>query len=87
VFVAALNQVPGLRCAMPEGAFYAFPNITGTGWKSKALADALLERAGVACLSGTAFGAYGEGYVRFSYANSTENLMEAVGRIERFLRG
>jgi len=87
VFVAALNQVPGLRCAMPEGAFYAFPNIAGTGWKSKALADALLERAGVACLSGTAFGAYGEGYVRFSYANSTENLMEAVGRIERFLRG
>ncbi len=87
VFVAALNQVPGLRCAMPEGAFYAFPNITGTGWKSKALADALLGRAGVACLSGTAFGAYGEGYVRFSYANSTENLMEAVGRIERFLRG
>jgi aspartate/methionine/tyrosine aminotransferase len=87
VFVAALNQVPGLHCAMPEGAFYAFPNITGTGWKSKALADALLERAGVACLSGTAFGAYGEGYVRFSYANSTENLMEAVARIERFLRG
>ena len=87
VFVAALNQVPGLHCAMPEGAFYAFPNIEGTGWKSKALADALLERAGVACLSGTAFGAYGEGYVRFSYANSTENLMEAVARIERFLRG
>jgi aspartate/methionine/tyrosine aminotransferase len=87
VFVAALNQVPGLHCAMPEGAFYAFPNITGTGWKSKPLADALLERAGVACLSGTAFGAYGEGYVRFSYANSTENLMEAVARIERFLRG
>jgi aspartate/methionine/tyrosine aminotransferase len=85
VFVAALNRVPGFRCAMPEGAFYAFPNIEGTGWKSKPLADALLERAGVACLSGTAFGAYGEGYVRFSYANSTENLMEAVARIERFL--
>ncbi len=87
VFVPALNRVPGFRCAMPEGAFYTFPNIEGTGWKSKPLADALLERAGVACLSGTAFGAYGEGYVRFSYANSTENLMEAVGRIERFLRG
>jgi aspartate/methionine/tyrosine aminotransferase len=72
---------------MPEGAFYAFPNIEGTGWKSRPLADALLERTGVACLSGTAFGAYGEGYVRFSYANSMENLMEAVGRIERFLRG
>ena len=87
VFVPALNGVPGLRCAMPEGAFYAFSNIEGTGWKSKPLADALLEQAGVACLSGTAFGAYGEGYVRFSYANSMENLMEAVGRIERFLRG
>ena len=87
VFIQALNGVPGLRCAMPEGAFYAFPNIAGTGWKSKPLADALLERAGVACLSGTAFGAYGEGYVRFSYANSTENLMEAVQRIGRFLRG
>jgi aspartate/methionine/tyrosine aminotransferase len=87
VFVEALNGVPGMRCAMPEGAFYAFPNIEGTGWKSKPLATALLEQAGVACLSGTAFGAYGEGYVRFSYANSTENLMEAVGRIARFLRG
>ncbi|MGD0578930.1 MAG: pyridoxal phosphate-dependent aminotransferase [Bryobacteraceae bacterium] len=86
-FVVELNGLPGFRCAMPEGAFYAFPNIEGTGWKSRPLADALLERTGVACLSGTAFGAYGEGYVRFSYANSMENLMEAVGRIERFLRG
>jgi aspartate/methionine/tyrosine aminotransferase len=85
-FVAALNEIPGFRCAMPEGAFYAFPNIEGTGWKSKPLADALLEQAGVACLSGTAFGAYGEGYIRFSYANSMENLMEAVKRVGKFLR-
>ncbi len=85
-FVAALNEIPGFRCAMPEGAFYAFPNVEGTGWKSKALADALLDQAGVACLSGTAFGAYGEGYIRFSYANSMENLMEAVRRVEEFLR-
>jgi aspartate/methionine/tyrosine aminotransferase len=85
-FVTALNEIPGFRCAMPEGAFYAFPNIEGTGWKSKPLADALLEQAGVACLSGTSFGAYGEGYIRFSYANSMENLMEAVLRIEAFLR-
>jgi aspartate aminotransferase len=84
-FVGALNTVPGLRCPMPEGAFYAFPNIAATGWKSKALADALLEKAGVACLSGTAFGDYGEGYIRFSYANSLENLMEAVERLRRFL--
>ncbi|HBY60671.1 MAG TPA: aspartate aminotransferase, partial [Solibacterales bacterium] len=66
-------------------AFYAFPNIEGTGWKSKALADALLDQAGVAALSGTAFGAYGEGYLRFSYANSLENLMEAVERIRKFV--
>ncbi len=85
-FVAALNEVPGFRCAVPEGAFYAFPNIEGTGWKSKPLADALLEQAGVACLSGTAFGAYGEGYIRFSYANSMDNLMEAVRRVGAFLR-
>lgn len=86
VFVAALNKIPGFRCAMPEGAFYAFPNVEGTGWKSKPFADALLEQAGVACLSGTAFGAFGEGYIRFSYANSMENLMEAVRRVAGFLR-
>jgi aspartate/methionine/tyrosine aminotransferase len=85
-FVSALNEIPGFRCALPEGAFYAFPNIEGTGWKSKPLADALLEQAGVACLSGTSFGAYGEGYIRFSYANSMENLMEAVRRVGAFLR-
>ncbi|WP_321477462.1 pyridoxal phosphate-dependent aminotransferase [uncultured Paludibaculum sp.] len=84
VFVAELNTIPGFRCPMPEGAFYAFPNIEGTGWKSKPLADALLEQAGVAALSGTAFGAFGEGYIRLSYANSMDNLREAAARIRRF---
>jgi aspartate/methionine/tyrosine aminotransferase len=81
-----LNELPGFRCQIPEGAFYAFPNITATGMKSRELADALLHEAGVACLSGTAFGAYGEGYLRFSYANSLENLMEALERIRSFLK-
>ncbi len=84
LFVRELNTIPGIRCQVPEGAFYAFPNITGTGWKSKPLADALLN-AGVACLSGTSFGAFGEGYLRFSMANSLENLNEAAARIRRFL--
>jgi aspartate/methionine/tyrosine aminotransferase len=84
-FIAGLNTLPGFRCQVPMGAFYAFPNIEGTGWKSKALAEALLESAGVAGLSGTAFGEFGEGYLRFSYANSLENLLEAVDRIRRFL--
>ena len=84
-FCAALNTVPGFRCPIPGGAFYAFPNIQGTGWKSKDLADALLQKAGVACLSGTAFGAYGDGYLRFSIANSYEKLMDAVERIRKFL--
>ena len=81
-FVAGLNKIKGFSCRMPHGAFYAFPNITKTGWTSKKLADALLEEAGVACLSGTAFGAYGEGYLRFSVANSLENLNKALARIE-----
>lgn len=84
-FVAGLNALPGFRCAIPEGAFYAFPNITGTGRDSKELAAALLNEAGVACLSGTAFGAYGEGYLRFSIANSYENLMEALNRMRAYL--
>jgi aspartate/methionine/tyrosine aminotransferase len=84
VFVDQINRIPGFRCPMPDGAFYAFPNIEGTGWKSKALADALLDRAGVACLSGTAFGSFGEGYLRLSYANSPEKLREAVDRVSRF---
>ena len=85
-FCAALNQVPGFRCPIPSGAFYVFPNITGTGWKSKPLADALLDKAGVACVSGGAFGAHGEGYVRFSIANSYENLMLAAERIADFMK-
>ncbi len=83
-FCAGLNGIPGFRCPIPAGAFYAFPNITGTGWKSKPLADALLQEAGVACLSGASFGSYGEGYLRFSIANSFNNLMEAVNRIAQF---
>ncbi len=85
VFVENLNTLPGVRCALPEGAFYAFANIKQTGWRSRSLADALLNEAGVACLSGTAFGQYGEGYLRFSYANSLDNLMEAARRIRLFL--
>ena len=81
--VAGLNQVPGFRCAMPGGAFYAFPNITGTGMTSKELADLLLYEAGVAGLNGASFGEYGEGYIRFSYANSLDNLMDAVDRIRK----
>src|SRR5271169_77939 len=82
VFVAGLNKIKGFSCRVPKGAFYTFPNITKTGWPSKKLADALLEEAGVACLSGTAFGQYGEGYLRFSVANSLENLNKALARIE-----
>jgi aspartate/methionine/tyrosine aminotransferase len=85
-FVAGLNKIKGFSCRQPKGAFYVFPNITGTGWKSKALADALLEQAGVAALSGTAFGAFGEGYLRFSVANSLENLNMALERIDRWTR-
>jgi aspartate/methionine/tyrosine aminotransferase len=85
-FCAGLNSLPGFRCPIPEGAFYAFPDITGTGRSSKELADALLNDAGVACLSGAAFGSFGEGYLRFSIANSYENLMDAVERIRTFLK-
>jgi aspartate/methionine/tyrosine aminotransferase len=81
VFVAGLNKIKGFSCRLPKGAFYTFPNITKTGWPSKKLADALLEEAGVACLSGTAFGAFGEGYLRFSVANSLENLNKALAKI------
>jgi aspartate aminotransferase len=82
-FCAGLNRIPGFRCTLPGGAFYAYANVEQTGISSKAMADLLLEEAGVACLNGGAFGKYGEGYIRFSYANSLENLMEAVARIER----
>jgi aspartate aminotransferase len=85
-FVAGLNRIKGFSCRMPKGAFYVFPNITQTGWKSKKLADALLGEAGVACLSGTAFGDFGEGYLRFSVANSLENLNKALERIDDWTR-
>jgi aspartate/methionine/tyrosine aminotransferase len=86
VFVAGLNKIKGFSCRVPKGAFYAFPNITKTGWPSKKLADALLDQAGVACLSGTAFGEQGEGYLRFSVANSLENLNKALALIDRWTR-
>lgn len=84
VFVAGLNKIKGFSCRMPKGAFYAFPNITKTGWPSKKLANAILEEAGVACLSGTAFGDFGEGYLRFSVANSLDNLNKALDRIQQW---
>ncbi len=81
VVVAGLRQIPGLSCVEPKGAFYVFPNIKATGMKSKAFEEYLLEHAGVAALAGTSFGAYGEGYIRFSYANSLPNLRRAMERI------
>jgi aspartate aminotransferase len=81
VMVAGLNKIKGFSCLSPKGAFYVFPNISKTGWPSKKLADALLEEAGVAGLSGTAFGDFGEGYLRFSVANSIENIEKALDRI------
>ena len=86
VVVAGLNKIKGFSCRMPKGAFYVFPNITATGWKSKPLADALLEQAGVAALSGTSFGKFGEGYLRFSVANSPENLQQALDRIDQWTK-
>jgi len=85
-FVTGLNGIRGFSCRMPKGAFYVFANITRTGWKSKPLADALLEEAGVAALSGTAFGEFGEGYLRFSVANSMEKLHQALERIDRWTK-
>jgi aspartate/methionine/tyrosine aminotransferase len=81
--VTGLNAIPGFRCSTPAGAFYAFPNVSGTGMSSKALEDLLMTEAGVSCLSGTAFGEHGDGYLRFSYANSLENIEEALTRIRR----
>jgi len=86
VFVAGLNKIKGFSCRMPKGAFYVFPNVKQTGWRSKPLADALLEQAGVAALSGTAFGEFGEGYLRFSVANSLENLQQALDRIDQWTK-
>ena len=81
VMVAGLNKIKGFSCRLPKGAFYVFPNIKQTGWPSKKLADALLDDAGVAGLSGTAFGDFGEGYLRFSVANSIENIEKALDRV------
>lgn len=81
VMVTGLNKIKGFRCQKPRGAFYVFPNIESTGWNSKKLADALLEEAGVACLSGTSFGNFGEGFIRFSIANSIENIRKALERV------
>src|SRR6476469_7253518 len=86
VMVAGLNKIKGFSCRVPHGAFYVFPNITKTGWPSKKLADALLDDAGVAALSGTAFGNFGEGYLRFSVANSIENIEKALDRIDAWTK-
>jgi aspartate/methionine/tyrosine aminotransferase len=83
--VDRLRTIPGISCVLPKGAFYVFPNVTRTGHSSRDLADLLLEGAGVACVAGTAFGESGEGYIRFSYANSLENLEEALRRIQSVL--
>jgi aspartate aminotransferase len=85
VVVAGLGRLPGVTCATPKGAFYAFPNIKHTGWKAKALASALLEDAGVALIGGPDFGVLAEGYLRLSYANSTENILKALKRMGSFL--
>jgi aspartate aminotransferase len=85
LIVAALNGLPGVRCAQPGGAFYTFPNITGTGCDARTLQGQLLEQTGVATIAGTSFGEYGEGYLRFSYANSREAIGEAIDRIRNFL--
>jgi aspartate/methionine/tyrosine aminotransferase len=84
--VERINKIPGFSCRVPKGAFYVFPSIRQTGWNSKKMADALLEQAGVACLAGTAFGSYGEGYLRLSIANSMENLEKALDRIESWAK-
>jgi aspartate/methionine/tyrosine aminotransferase len=83
--VVGLSRLPGVSCATPKGAFYAFPNVKRTGWKAKALASALLEDAGVAVIGGPDFGVLGEGYLRLSYANSTENILKALDRMGNFL--
>lgn len=85
IVVEGLNALPNVSCAVPKGAFYAFPNISKTGWKAKKLASALLEESGVATIGGPDFGVYGEGYIRLSYANSAENIRRALKRMEEFL--
>jgi aspartate aminotransferase len=85
IVVEGLNKLPGVSCIMPKGAFYAFPNVKRTGWKAKPLASSLLEDSGVALIGGPDFGILGEGYVRVSYANSTENILKALDRMGEFL--
>jgi aspartate aminotransferase len=85
VVVEGLNKLPGVSCATPKGAFYAFPNIKATGWKAKEFASKLLDETGVAIIGGPDFGILGEGYVRLSYANSTDNILKALGRMGEFL--
>ena len=87
VIVEGLNKIQGVTCTKPLGAFYVFPNVTRIGRRSKDLQEGILEQAGVACLSGTAFGSFGEGYLRFSYANSIENIKTALSRVENYLTG
>lgn len=84
--VKGLNALPGISCIVPKGAFYAFPNVSQTGWKAKKLASALLEDAGVATIGGPDFGVHGEGYIRLSYANSLPNIERALGRMGEFLK-
>jgi aspartate aminotransferase len=86
VIVPLLNQLPGFRCLDPGGAFYVFPNVTGTGLDARELQNRMLEKAGVATVAGTSFGIHGEGYIRFSYANSVDNIREAIKRIAALLR-
>ena len=87
VVVEKLNAIDNISCVTPKGAFYAFPNISATGWQAKALASTLLEEAGVATIGGPDFGVHGEGYIRLSYANSLENIERAIDRINTFLNG
>ncbi len=85
LIVAGLNELPGVECITPQGAFYVFPRITGTGYAADELADLLLDEAGVACLAGTAFGRHGEGHLRLSYANSRENIALALEHMRQIL--
>ena len=85
VIVAGLNAIDGLSCRTPGGAFYAFSNVTGTGMNARDLQSRLLEDAGIATIAGTSFGTYGEGYLRFSYANSVDNIRRALARMTDFL--
>jgi aspartate aminotransferase len=86
IIVAGMNAIHGVRCAMPPGAFYVFPNIHALQRSSAEVASRLLNEAGIACLAGTAFGAYGEGYLRFSYASSEENIRQMLKILDQFVR-